>query len=94
MQLESGNVLVRVTNYDLIREDGRIGLYVAEVVAGAKQPQFIASPIGALEHLAPQRFHGTGATAEEALQACIRLVEKLPRKEIFPRDEMFPGVKK
>jgi len=93
MRLEPDHVLTRVTHYELLRAEDRIRLRVAEVVAGG-ECQFVAYPVDVLGKAAPLRFQITRATEQEALQACIDMVGKLPYSEVLPHDEMYAPSKK
>ncbi len=85
IQIEEGQLLLKVTDFKLIRtQEDVITIRLYEVIAGKESYKFIAGPAVAMETRLPkEEFHGRGATQEEALQDCINKIQDVDRDSMF-----------
>ena len=87
IQIEEGQLLLKTTDFKLVRtkkEVVTIRLY--EVMAGKESYKYIAGPAVPMEtRLAKEKFHGQGATQEEALQDCINKIKDVDRDSMFEK---------
>ena len=85
IQIEEGQILFKTTDFKLIRsKEDVITIRVYEVMAGDESSKFIAGPAVATETRLPkEKYHGRGATPEEALQDCINKIKDVEMDRMF-----------
>lgn len=85
IQIEEGQLLLRIADFKLVRtKEDVITIRCYEVMAGEESSKFIAGPAVPMETRLPkEKFHGRGATQEEALQDCINKIKDVDRDSMF-----------
>ena len=85
IQIEEGQLLLRTTDFKFIRtKEDVITIRLYEVVAGEESYRYIAGPVVPMETKNPKKkFHGDGATQEEALQDCINKIKDVDKDSMF-----------
>ena len=79
-----GEILLKVSQFDLARGNGRIPIFVGEIMAGEADTKFIAVP--RLVGPCHEKFQGRGETADLALQDCLSKIRGVSDSEIFQTD--------
>lgn len=69
--LNSDELLVRVAQFEVHRQDDRIVIDCIEVIEGKGTAKFIATPYLAFRGNAKKEFYGFGETEKEALCDCL-----------------------
>ena len=82
--IADGEILSKVSQFDLSRGSSRIPIFICESIAGDTDVKFIAIP----RLLGPgdRKFWGQGETEELALQDCLSRIRGISDSEIFPLD--------
>lgn len=84
MQLfDTGDVLTRVTRYNLMRKGKSLYIDVHELIEGTLAGQFLAVP-NLVMIMATSEHQGLGDTADEALHDCLSKIKGLAVEDIFP----------
>ncbi len=86
MPLNSGDILTRVTKYNLIRSERMLYIDVHEALAGKLAGKFVAVP-NLINIVAVQAYQGTGETEKEALGDCLEKIRDVAFEAIFPQRE-------
>ena len=86
MPLNSGDILTRVTKYNLIRSERMLYIDVHEALAGKLAGKFVAVP-NLINIVAMQEYQGTGETEKEALGDCLGKIQDVAFEAIFPQRE-------
>jgi hypothetical protein len=86
MPLNSGDILTRVTKYNLIRSERMLYIDVHEALAGKLAGKFVAVP-NLINIVAVQAYQGTGETEKEALRDCLEKIRDVAFEAIFPQRE-------
>jgi hypothetical protein len=82
--LNSHDILTRVTRYNLIRNERMIYIDVHERLAGNLAGTFVAVP-NLINIVARQEFQGIGETESEALKDCLSKIKGLNVENLFPQ---------
>jgi hypothetical protein len=85
IQIEEGKILLKTTDFKFVRtKEDVITIRLYEVMAGEESSKFIAGPVIPMETRLPkERFHGRGATPDEALQDCIDKIKDVDKDSMF-----------
>lgn len=79
--INAGDVLSRVSLYELSRPDGVLNIKILESITESVY-KYVAIPC--LQQLeAPDRFFGNGGTADEALSNCLTKIRAVPVSDLF-----------
>jgi len=79
--LNKGEILVRVYNYQLLRDDGRLHIGVCERIDGKSHHKFMAYPSGYIGN--PEKMYcGFGESESEALRGFMNRIKDVPLKDI------------
>ena len=81
--LMEGDLLTRVSRYNLIRDGRMLYIDVHETLHGTLASPFVAVP-NLINIIARQEFQGTGTTEAEALENCLAKIRAVPFERIFP----------
>ena len=81
--LTSGDILTKVSRYNLIRGQRMIYIDVHQTLAGSLAGPFVAVP-NLINIVARQQYQGVGETEAAALQDCLAKIEGLGVTDIFP----------
>ena len=79
--INTGDCFTQVSLYQLLREDGRVFIFVHEILAGVGKGSFMAHPT----HLAcPHKaeYVGTGESRDEALSDCLARIKGVSTKDM------------
>lgn len=88
LEINEGELLTRVSRYELYREaEGRLFIDVHEIVAGKTRSKYTAVP-NLLVSCADYEMRGFGQTEREALEDCLRKIKSLSIFEIMPDQEI------
>jgi hypothetical protein len=82
-QLMAGDILTKVSRYNLIRNQRLIYIDVHESLAGNLAGKFVAVP-NLINIVARQVFQGTGESETEALENCLAKIKNHDISELFP----------
>ena len=82
-QLNTNDILTRVTRYNLIRDQRMLYIDVHETLAGQLAGRFVAVP-NLINIVARQEFQGTGESESEALDDCLHKIQGVAVESIFP----------
>ena len=82
-ELMEGDILTKVSRYNLIRSQRLIYIDVHESLAGNLAGKFVAVP-NLINIVAHQVFQGTGKTETEALENCLSKIKNHDISELFP----------
>jgi hypothetical protein len=82
-ELMEGDILTKVSRYNLIRSQRLIYIDVHERLAGNLAGKFVAVP-NLINIVARQVFQGTGKTETEALENCLSKIKNHDISELFP----------
>ena len=81
--LMEGDILTKVSRYNLIRNQRMIYIDVHESLAGQLAGKFVAVP-NLINIIARQEFQGVGDTEAEALDDCLLKIKNYNIEDIFP----------
>ena len=79
--INTGDCFTQVSLYQLLREDGRVFIFVHEIIAGAGKGSFMAHPT----HIVGRHkgeYVGTGKSRDEALRDCLARIKGVPTKDM------------
>ncbi len=82
--LEPGDILTKITRYNLIRSQRLVYIDVHEALNGRLAGRFVAVP-NLINIIARQEYQGVGETEAEALENCLAKIENTPIEDLFPR---------
>ena len=80
--IDTGDCFTQVSLYQLLREDGRVFIFVHKILAGAGKGSFIAHPTHLLGHHKDDEYVGTGKSRDEALKNCLAKVKGVNTKDM------------
>ncbi len=85
IQIEDSQILFKTTDFKFVRtKEDVITIRLYEVLAGEESSKFIAGPAVPMETRLPkEKYHGRGATPEEALQDCINKIKDVDMDNMF-----------
>ncbi len=79
--LNEGEILVKATQYQILRKEGRIRVDVFERVAGTSHHKFMAYPSGYIGN--PEKMYcGFGDSESDALRGFLNRIKNVSIKEI------------
>ena len=81
--LDSGDVLTRITRYNLMRSGKSLYIDVHELIEGSLAGRFLAVP-NLVMIIASSEYQGLGDTPDEALQNCLAKIQGLAVEQLFP----------
>lgn len=81
--LNGGDLLTRVTRYNLIRDGRMLYIDVHETLHGKLAAPFVAVP-NLVNIIARQEYQGTGRSEAQALDDCLEKIASVPFEDIFP----------
>ena len=81
--LKNGDLLTRVSRYNLIRDGRMLYIDVHETLHGQLAASFVAVP-NLINIIARQEFQGTGSSETDALEDCLKRIADIPFEDIFP----------
>ena len=79
--IDTGDCFTQVSLYQLLREDGRVFIFVHEIMAGEGKGSFMAHPTHLLGHHKDE-YVGTGKSRDEALRDCLARIKGLSTKDM------------
>ncbi len=87
LQVDAGQLLLKTTDFKYIRtKEDVVTIRLYELMAGEEKYRFCAGPVVPMENKLPKRkFHGWGATQEEALQDCINKIKDTNVDSMFAK---------
>ena len=80
--IDTGDCFTQVSLYQLLREDGRVFIFVHKILAGAGKGSFIAHPTHLLGHHKDDEYVGTGKSRDEALRNCLARIKGVSTKDM------------
>jgi hypothetical protein len=94
--INTGDCFTQVSLYQLLREDGRVFIFVHKILTGAGMGSFMAHPT----HLVGRHkdeYVGTGKSRDEALRDCLARIKGVPTKDMADVQSQYqpsePGIK-
>ncbi len=85
--LNNDELLVRVAQFEVHRQDDRIVIDCIEVIEGKGSAKFIAIPYLSFRRNAKKEFYGFGETEKEALCDCLGKIKDQTYKVVCGVDE-------
>jgi hypothetical protein len=84
--INANEMLTRVHKYELKRGADRFRIDVHEILAGTVDEKFFAIPslLTKEDRDADEQYIGCGNTEEEALEDCLKKINRAPIQEIIP----------
>jgi hypothetical protein len=79
--INAGDCFTQVSLYQLLREDGRVFIFVHKILAGAGKGSFMAHPTHLLGRHRDE-YVGTGKSRDEALRDCLGRIKGVPTKDM------------
>jgi hypothetical protein len=83
--LNQDDVLSRVHQYELERDEERVFINVREPISGSAKGSFIAVPSLISQECNNTDYVGLGDSVEEALNDCLKRIKGLPLRQIIPQ---------
>ncbi len=81
--LNQDDVLSRVHQFELERDEERIFINVREPIGGSDKGAFIAVPSLITQECNNTEYVGLGDSVEEALQDCLKRIKAVPFRQIM-----------
>ncbi|MBD2690994.1 hypothetical protein [Anabaena catenula] len=85
--LNDGELLIRVSQFEVHRQDYRIKIDCVEVLEGEGKARFMAAPYLVFPGNAKEEFYGLGETEKAALCDCLGKIKDQPYNLICGIDE-------
>lgn len=82
--LNQDDVLSRVHQFELEREEGKMFINVREPLGGSDKGTFIAVPTLITQDCINTAYVGLGDTIEESLRDCLKRIKGVPFRQIIP----------
>ena len=82
--LNQDDVLSRVHQFELERDEERIFINVREPLVNSDKGAFIAVPSLITQECGNTDYVGLGNSVEEALQDCLKRIKGMPLRQIIP----------
>ena len=79
--INTGDCVTHVSLYQLLREDGRVFIFVHKILTGAGKGSFMAHPT----HLVGRHndeYVGTGKSRDKALRDCLARIKGVTTKDM------------
>ena len=86
--LSQDDILSRVYQYELDREEGRIFINIRELLNGSKKGMFYAYPSLFIQECNNTEYIGSGDSAEEALKDCLKKIKDIPIRQIMLEEKV------
>jgi hypothetical protein len=83
--LNQDDVLSRIHQYELERDEERVFINVREPIGGSAKGAFIAFPSLISKECSNTDYVGLGDSVEEALKDCLKRIKGLPLRQIIPQ---------
>jgi len=85
-EVNRGELLTKVSKYELKRGEDKFRIDVHEVLAGEREEKFFAIPnlLTREDREADNQYIGCGDTELEALEDCLRKIRDVPLQVIIP----------
>jgi hypothetical protein len=83
--LDQDDVLSRIHQYELERDEERVFINVREPIGGSAKGSFIAVPSLISKECSNTDYVGLGNSVEEALKDCLTRMKGLPLRQIIPQ---------
>ena len=80
--INTRDCFTQVSLYQLLREDGRVFIFVHEILAGAGEGSFMAHPTHLVGRHKDDEYVGTGKSRDEALRDCLARIKGVPTKDM------------
>ena len=81
--LDQDDVLSRVHQYELERDEERVFINVREPIGGSPKGAFIAVPSLISKECSKTEYVGLGDSVEDALKDCLKRIKGLPLNQII-----------
>ena len=81
--LDQDDVLSRIHQYELERDEERVFINVREPIGGSAKGAFIAVPSLISKECSNTDYVGLGDSVEEALKDCLKRIKGLPLRQII-----------
>ncbi len=82
--LNQDDVLSRVHQFELERDEEKIFINVREPLGGSDKGTFIAVPTLIIQDCSNTEYVGLGDSVEEALKDCLKRIKGVPLLQIIP----------
>ena len=82
--LNQDDVLSRVHQFELEREEERIFINIREPLVNSDKGAFIAVPSLITQECSNTDYVGLGNSIEEALKDCLKRIKGMPLRQIIP----------
>jgi hypothetical protein len=79
--INTGDCFTQVSLYQLLREDGRVFIFVHKIIAGAGKGSFMAHPTHLLGRHKDE-YVGTGKSCDAALRNCLARIKGISTKDM------------
>ncbi|HDY68997.1 MAG TPA: hypothetical protein ENH85_14555 [Candidatus Scalindua sp.] len=86
--LSQDYILLRVHQFELQREEGRMFITVKEVLVGSIKGRFFAIPNFVIQECSNPEYIGLGDSVEEALKDCLKRIKEVPLHQIIPENKV------
>ena len=83
MHLKEGDLLTKVSRYNLIRDGRMLYIDVHETLHGRVASPFVAVP-NLINIVARPEYQGIGETEVQALEDCLQKIAPVPFEGLFP----------
>ena len=84
MHLKEGDLLTKVSRYNLIRDGRMLYIDVHETLYGRLASSFVAVP-NLINIVARPEYQGIGETEVQALENCLQKIAPVPFEDLFPQ---------
>ena len=86
--LNQDDVLSRVHQFELERDEGKIFINVREPQGGSDKGTFIAVPTLIIQDCSNTEYIGLGNSIEDALRDCLKRIKGVSFQQIIPEKEV------
>ena len=86
--LNQDDVLSRIHQFELEREEGKIFINIREPLGGTDKGTFIAVPTLIVQDCTNTQYVGLGDTIEEALEDCLKRIKGASFSQIIPESKV------
>ncbi len=83
--LDQDDVLSRVHQYELERDEERVFINVREPIGGSSKGSFIAVPSLISKECSNTDYVGLGDSVDEALMDCLKRIKGVPLGQVIPQ---------
>ena len=83
--LDQDDVLSRIHQYELERDEERVFINVREPVGGSAKGSFIAVPSLISKECSNTDYVGLGDSVEDALKDCLKRIKGVPLGQVIPQ---------